>query len=280
MSPSHSKVLRTKIRLAEPRLLEVSDRFWRHPQLKQMFPEFLFMMHSIIRSSVSLLNAAAQSAESLAESDPVCRRIAGYYKTHALEEMHHDEWLLEDMTAIGMERSEVLLRLPSLTVASLVGAQYYWALHVHPVSLFGYLAVLEGNPSSLKQLREIRTKNGLPQEGLRTMVKHARLDPHHRDEMYAQIDALPLTQNLSELVAHSAFHTIEHISQALQEILDSRRHRSSFRQKSAASGQPLRRKPVDRDARQAFKLNGLEENGGSGNRSRNVSTNLAGPPAR
>jgi len=53
------------------------------------------------------------------------------------------------------------------------------------------------------------------------MVKHARLDPHHRDEIYAQFDGLPLNSNLSELVALSAFHTIERISQALQEILDS-----------------------------------------------------------
>jgi pyrroloquinoline quinone (PQQ) biosynthesis protein C len=234
-STSHSRALRTKIRLAEPCLLEVSDRFWRHPQLKEMFPEFLFLMHSIIRSSVSLLNAAAQSAESRAESDPICRKIAAYYKTHALEEMHHDDWLLEDMKAIGLERSEVLARLPSTTVASLVGAQYYWALHVHPVALFGYLAVLEGNPSSLKELHDVRTNNGLQEEGLRTMVKHAHLDPRHRDEMYAQIDALPLTENLSELVALSAFHSMDHVSQALREILDAHRTTRGLRPKAATA---------------------------------------------
>ena len=189
-----------------------------------MFPEFLFMMHSIIRSSVSLINAAADSAQRRADSDLVSRNIARYYATHAVEETHHDDWLLEDMAAIGAERSSVLARLPSPAIASLVGAQYYWALHVHPISLFGYLAVLEGNPPSLKQLSKIRTKNGLPPEGLRTMVKHARLDPHHRDEIYAQLDDLPLTENLSELVAISAFHTIEHIGEAIQEILESHRN--------------------------------------------------------
>jgi hypothetical protein len=235
-APSHSKQLRIKIRLAEPRLLEVSDQFWRHPQLKGMFPEFLFMMHSIIRSSVSLINAAAESAAGRAEADPVCRKIAAYYKSHGLEEMHHDDWLLEDMTAIGMERAEILRRLPSPAVASLVGAQYYWALHVHPLSLLGYLAVLEGNPSSLKQLGELRTKKGIAAEGLRTMIKHARLDPHHRDEIYAQIDSLPLSEDLSELMALSAFHTIEHISQAIQEILDANRRGRVIRREAAAVG--------------------------------------------
>ena len=235
-SPGHSKQLLTKIHLAEPRLLEVSDQFWRHPQLKQMFLEFLFMMHSVIRSSVSLINAAAESAEGRAETDPVCRKVAAYYRLHAREEMHHDDWLLEDLTSMGMERAEVLRRLPSPAVASLVGAQYYWALHVHPVSLLGYLAVLEGNPPSLKQLGELRTKRGIPAKGLRTMVKHARLDPHHRDEIFAQIDELPLTETLSELIAHSVFHTIEQISQAFQEILDANPNGRVIQRKAAGAG--------------------------------------------
>ena len=214
------------MRLAEPCLLEVSDQFWRHAQLGQMFPEFLFMMHSIIRSSVSLLNAAAESAQERGESDAVSRQLVGYYKTHAIEETNHDDWLLDDLVAIGNERSEVLARLPSPAVASLVGAQYYWALHVHPVALFGYLAVLEGNPTSLKELDSIRKKHGLPAAGLRTMIKHARLDPHHRDEIYAQLDDLPLTESQAELVALSAFHTFEHIGEALQEIIDSHRNGS------------------------------------------------------
>ncbi len=60
---SHSEELRAKVRLAEPGLLEVSEHFWTHPQMADMFPEYLFMMHSIIRSSVSLINSAAESAE-------------------------------------------------------------------------------------------------------------------------------------------------------------------------------------------------------------------------
>jgi len=221
---SHSKRLRAKIRLAEPRLLAVSDQLWTHARLSEIFPEFLYTLHSMIRSSVSLLNAAADAAQSRADSDPVSRKIVGYYRTHALEETHHDDWLLDDLVAIGGDRSEVLARMPSAAVASLVGAQYYWALHVHPVALFGYLAVLEGNPSSLKELSSIRTKHKLAPEGFRTLVKHARLDPHHRDEMFAQLDELPLTASQSELVALSAFHTIEHSALALEEILDSHRN--------------------------------------------------------
>jgi hypothetical protein len=221
---SYSKRLRAKIRLAEPCLLAVSDQFWTHAQLPKIFPEFLFMMHSIIRSSVSLINAAADAAQRRADRDAVCRKIADYYRTHAAEETHHDDWLLDDLVAIGGDRAKILARMPSSEVASLVGAQYYWALHVHPVSLFGYLAVLEGNPSSLRQLERIRSAHALPAQGFRTMVKHARLDPHHRDEMFAQLDELPMTAAQSELVALSAFHAIEHLTLALEEILDIHRN--------------------------------------------------------
>jgi len=223
------------MRLAEPYLFVVSDRFWRHPRLPEMFPEFLFMMHSIIRSSVSLMNAAAEAADRRADADELARRIAGYYRTHAIEEMHHDEWLLDDLTAMGADRASVLARTPSPAVASLVGAQYYWALHADPVALFGYLAVLEGNPSSVKELEKIRIGHGLPLKGMRTMVKHARLDPHHRDEMFAVFDELPLMGSQSELVALSAFHTMEHLAQAIQEILDCQREGEVRREKLASA---------------------------------------------
>lgn len=219
-SLSNSARLRAKIRLAEPGLLAISNEFWRHAELADIFPEFLFMMHSIIRSSVSLINAAAESAQDRANEDAVCAKIASYYAEHAVEETNHDEWLLDDLASIGLERLPVLARLPSDAVASLVGAQYYWALHVHPVALFGYLAVLEGNPASIKELNEIRDRGRIPAVAMRTMLKHAHLDPHHRDEMFALFDELELTESHAELTALSAFHAIEYLSQAFEEILE------------------------------------------------------------
>jgi len=55
------------------------------------------------------------------------------------------------------------------------------------------------------------------------MVKHARLDPHHRDEMFAQLDELPLNESQAELVALSAVQTIECLTEAIEEILVSHR---------------------------------------------------------
>jgi hypothetical protein len=42
-----------------------------------------------------------------------------------------------------IEPAQTLSIRPSANVAALVGAQYYWILHHHPVALLGYMATLE-----------------------------------------------------------------------------------------------------------------------------------------
>lgn len=222
MSLPNSKLLRSKIGLAMPRLSAVADEFWGHPDLAEMYPEFLFVVHSMIRCSVPMMQAAEQRARRLAGEDPVAEPLADYYAKHAREEAGHDDWLLDDLEALGVDRRDVLRRVPSPTVAGLVGAYYYWIHHVHPVAFLAYLAVLEGNPPKVDELEEIQRRTGLPEEGFRTLIKHAHLDPHHRDDLNDLIDRLPLTAEHHALLALSAFHTIEQVSRALREVLRAR----------------------------------------------------------
>ncbi|HEX2165425.1 MAG TPA: iron-containing redox enzyme family protein [Thermoanaerobaculia bacterium] len=221
MSPlPHSQILRGKIRLVEPRLAAVARRFWTHPRVGELVPEFLFLVHSMIRASVPMLEAAAAAARRLPPGDPVAAPLADYFEKHAREELHHDEWLLADLAALGRSREELLARMPSPTVAAGVGAHYYWIHHVHPAAFLAYLAVLEGNPPEVDQLEDIRRRAGLPPEAFRTLVKHAHLDPHHRDDLDDTLDALALTPSLHALLGVAAFHTVERVADAMEEILD------------------------------------------------------------
>lgn len=216
----HSELLQAKIRLAYPRLDAVAQRFWSHPDLVDLYPEFLFLVHAMIRSSVPMMEEAAELAERRAPGDPVAEPLAAYYRHHAKEEAGHDEWLLDDLEVLGVSREKVWERLPPTSVASVVGAQYYWMRHAHPVAFLGYLAVLEGNPPSLDHLQEVQRRTGLPEDAFHTLVKHAKLDPHHRDDLLALIDSLPLSSGQHTLLALSAFHTIEQVSLALQEVVE------------------------------------------------------------
>ncbi len=123
-----------------------SGAFWSHPELPGLFADYLVRTHSIIRASVPLMETARARAEELAAHDDVAADLATYLAHHIREERHHDDWLLDDLEALGVARDAVLARMPSPTVAALVGSQYYWIRHYHPVALLGYIAVLEGTP--------------------------------------------------------------------------------------------------------------------------------------
>jgi hypothetical protein len=217
---SESQILQGKMRLAAPRLAAVAGRFWGHPRLAELFPEFLFTVHAMIRASVPLLVTAAEEAEARAPGDPVAVPLAAYYRRHAREERHHDEWLLDDLVALGHHREDLHRRLPSPAVAAAVGACYYWVRHVHPVALLGYLAVLEGNPPVVAELEELRRRTGLPAEAFRTLLKHAHLDPLHRDDLHAVIDRLPLVAEQRALLGLCALETVGATARLLEEILE------------------------------------------------------------
>src|SRR5260221_1682294 len=95
VEPSSSALRRQKLALLTHS--EQSERFWTRPDLRQIFPEFLFRTHCIIRASVPLMEAAVLESRAKASSDGVARELAHYFEHHVSEEQSHDEWLLDDM---------------------------------------------------------------------------------------------------------------------------------------------------------------------------------------
>ena len=219
-TPTAGAFLRRKIGLVLPALVDAGNRLIAHPQVRDLYPEYLFTSHCVIRASVPLMEAGVAEAAARADTDPVAAAVATYLEHHIPEELDHDAWLLDDLELLGRPRDEVLARLPSATVASLVGAQYYWLLHYHPVSLLGYIGVLEGYPPSPQMIDELQARTGYQREAFRTMEAHAELDPSHGDELYELVDSLALTREQAGVVGLSAMHTVDLYARALEEILD------------------------------------------------------------
>jgi hypothetical protein len=213
-----SRLLREKISL-----VSASSRpgvtIWNHPALPQFYPELLFVGHCIIRASVPLMQAALQQAAAIGTEERVARQMMPYLSHHAAEELHHDEWLLDDLEALGMQREQVLTRMPPAAVAQLVGAQYYWVLHHHPAAVLGYIAVLEGSPLEAAELEAAAATSGLPRKAFRTLLKHAQLDPGHRDDLDALLDALPLSKSHASLIGSSAILTSVLLDEAFARAL-------------------------------------------------------------
>src|SRR6185437_12764229 len=94
---SHSRRLREKIVFARTSLDAAAFALWDHPRLPELYPEFLFRNHAVIRASVSLMQEAAEACEARMKSDPLSGAMFEYLNHHIPEEMHHDEWVLEDL---------------------------------------------------------------------------------------------------------------------------------------------------------------------------------------
>lgn len=219
----NSVIVRSKLALLDGALDAVYQRFWAGSGPAERYLAFSIQLHQIMRAALPLMEATRARAAELAAGDPVCAALSGYLAGHIEEERDHDIWLLEDLEVAGVPRSDVLGRIPSPRVASLVGAHYYWALHHHPVALLGYIAVLEGSPPSPSFYERMKAETGLPEAAFRTMRKHGELDPGHKEELDRFLDALPLGPAHHRLLGVSLVHTTSALCACIEELVDQAR---------------------------------------------------------
>ena len=164
-----------------------------------------------------LTRAALAEADRLDE--PLGPPLAAYLEEHVDEEFGHDETLLLDLEAVGLPPRDVLGRVPSPSVAALVGAQYYWIHHHHPVAFLGFVALMEGYPPTPELIDELIERTGYPREAFRTYLEHAELDPGHRDRLDRTLDALPLDASHELAMGMSAIGTAAFAAKSLEELL-------------------------------------------------------------
>ncbi len=213
------KLLWLKIGLAQELLNTAAQRFWTSPELARVFPCFLRELYSMVSCSVPLMRAAVERARELGEGDALAVKTAAYLEQHIVEEAHHDEWLLDDLAASGMDRAELLRRPPGANVAQLIGAQYCWIGHAHPAAVFGYLAVIEGNPPLEEHLNEIAAQTGYSPETFRCLRQHAADDVEHLKDLHATITQLPLRAEDETLIAMSALATVDGLVRLFEEMI-------------------------------------------------------------
>lgn len=216
---SNSQKLRRKVALVLPKLLMTSDELWNHPCLAELYPEYLFTTHCMVRATVPLMETALTRVRRLTPQDPVAAEFAYYLEKHIREEQH-DHWVLEDLETLGQERTTILRRQPPAAVAAMVGTQYYWIFHYHPIALIGYMEVMEGYPPAIEQIENLIERTGYSRAAFRTLLRHARLDLHHCKELHEMLDSLPLSPEQEVLISLSALQTIDLGTRAIREITD------------------------------------------------------------
>lgn len=219
-STSSSSLLRRKIALALPPLVAAQRRLDQHPDPAAAWTAFLSALYGSVLASVPLLESALDRARELSPADPLATGLVDYLHRHADDERGHDEWLMHDLQSIGVTPAELVSPPPSGAVAALIGAQYYWILHYHPVSVLGYLMVIEGNPPNRGSLEDLQSRSGLPPSAFRTMLEHADIDVDHAAELVDLLDQLPLSPRHNEALGLSAISTVAGLTRVLNEIGD------------------------------------------------------------
>jgi hypothetical protein len=166
---------------------------------------------------VPLTEAALARTRELDE--PIAADLAAYLVEHVDEEVGHDDDLLGDLELLGAARENVLRRMPSPAVAALVGAQYYWIHHHHPVAFLGFVAFMEGYPPQPDLVELLVARTGFPRESFETLAQHGELDPGHRDHLDETLDSLALTPEHESVIGISATATATLAARAVEEVL-------------------------------------------------------------
>jgi pyrroloquinoline quinone (PQQ) biosynthesis protein C len=201
----------------EPELTGVTQLLVSDPRLPQLYRDYLVAYHGILRATIPLLQTARR--EALTRDGSASRTLASYLERHIEEEAGEDEWLLQDLEVLGVGRSKVLEHVPSPNVARLVGAQYYWVLHVDPIAVLGYLAALERDPPSLELIDDLVRRTGHDRAAFRTLIAHAERDPDHAEELDDLLDRIELTDEQWLLVSLSAMNSVHMLAMVLKEII-------------------------------------------------------------
>jgi len=215
-----SEQIHLKRRLLSARLREASQRLWESRNISELYPDMLFCIHSMARASVPLMQAAVDRLTAMTAIDPISAPLIEYFVRQIPQEIGHDDWLLEDLEALGCSRKEIVARMPPSTVAALVGAQYYWIFHHHPVALLGYILVVESETPSVELVERTAAETGLPRAAFRSFFRHAVLEPAHNDALDGLLDSLPLSREQQGLIGVSVIQTSNMIARAAEEILE------------------------------------------------------------
>lgn len=205
--------LRTLVDLVRPGLNRAASHMWTAQPALDGYRAWLRVAHSLTRATAPLLAEAAAECVRRGES-----ALAGYFAEQLGEEYGHDRWVEEDYAAAGGDPVELAAQIPAPAAARLVGAQYYWQRHAHPVALIGHIAVLEWHPPTPALVPELMRRTGLPAHAFRTLARHAELDAGHGARLDQLLHDLSLTETNQRLVRTSALTTAYGLVELMTDI--------------------------------------------------------------
>ena len=199
------------------RALAVNAEFIKLACHSEVCIEYILTNHMIARATVPLMREALRCTQLLPD-DPLSAPLIDYLQQHIIEEADHDEWLIDDLKVLGISREDVNRRMPPPNIAALIGSQYYWMRHHHPIAFVGYLASVETHHPTAEYVEELIKSSGLPAKGFDTIMQHATIDVGHKSSTIEFVNNLPLTEAQFQIIKTSAFQTFRYVALVMEDV--------------------------------------------------------------
>jgi hypothetical protein len=143
---------------------------------KSLYLDFLGQAYHHVKHTPALLALATSRC------GPHDRRYQSALLEYLGEEQGHDEWILDDIDALGGDSDAVRRGSPRLPCKVMVSHAYYLTDHVSPYGLLGMIHVLEGMSVALagQAARAIRSSLQVGSDaGFKYLTTHGDLDLGH-----------------------------------------------------------------------------------------------------
>jgi pyrroloquinoline quinone (PQQ) biosynthesis protein C len=139
------------------------------------YTAFLIQAYHHVKHTTPLLMAAGGRLTE--EKEWLRNAVAEYIE----EELGHQEWILNDLAACGIDKEEVRNSVPAFETEMMVAYAYDTINRVNPLGFFGMVQVLEGTSIATadKAADGIQKALGLPDEAFSYLKSHGALDLEH-----------------------------------------------------------------------------------------------------
>ena len=146
------------------------------------------------------------------------RQIRYHLYEHMHEELGHEEWVMNDLAAVGVPREQVLAHVPSPFTLALNGYNYWAADRRHPCSALGMLYALEviasvyGGPFA-SAIKESLLLEG--EQGISFIGSHATMDAEHMAELRKVLETVR-DDEAKEAVVESTLVNFHHFNRIIE----------------------------------------------------------------
>ncbi len=188
MSPFQDLLAKTAP--ARQRFIEISliQETMRQGAPKALYLDFLGQAYHHVKHTVPLLALA------VARCGPEHPSHQSALIEYIVEERGHEEWILDDIYALGGDAEAVRLATPRTPCRVMVGHAYYLIDHVSPFAMLGMVHVLEGMSVALASkavasLQRRMQTNSVA--GFKYLTTHSELDISHTrlfEDLVGQLD--------------------------------------------------------------------------------------------